>query len=351
MNEPPIPPKQERLPKKYIIIEILLCVFAIISAPTLLFPFILVPLAFAYPILIGRAKLLFIPSGIAGAGLLVLLFGDAGLVPWLLVYLAIIAAFGVGAGFIIRRFRKSRKYIKIIATIIGIIVLLVPFLFIVEGLTGLMRSPFVYWRIRTYVARNYADFDLTVGRPSFNFKSNWFSVQVRDSNNPDIYFRITRGGGEIRDGFTGGSFWAGTLNYMLTPLLEDEFGDGFYSFTSSVMGVEAGQPFDMAADVEKSARITVIAESADPEAIAAQILRYYEFVIQSGFSFASYSFRFQYANAPPIRGDERVIEITVLPWLVYDGLPALIKHARDNRNRSGVYVDSGIGFRYVSRVY
>ena len=164
---------------------------------------------------------------------------------------------------------------------------------------------------------------------------------------------------EIRDGFTGGAFWARTLNHMLTPLLEEEFGDEFHrftpsvagvqaGFTSSVVGVQVGQPFDLTADVEKTARIIVVTESADPDILAAKISRYHAFISQNDFNFVQYMFHFQYANAPPIRGSERVIDISVQPELINDDLPARIEYARNNRNQNGVFHTTE--FRYVSRV-
>jgi hypothetical protein len=117
----------------------------------------------------------------------------------LLILVAVLAICGVGAGLLIRRFRKTKKHIKIITTIIGIIVLLVPFLFIVELFSGIFRYPFVSWRIHSYVARNYSDFDLTVNRVYFDFKDNYFYAQVHDSNNTDISFRISHGSGIIGD--------------------------------------------------------------------------------------------------------------------------------------------------------
>ena len=362
MTEPPTPYEQEKLNKKYIVTEVIICVLAILSALTLLGPLVLVPVAFAYPIIVGRPKLLYIPTGMAGVGfiiLLVLLFHDIGLIFFLLLLFAIVSAFGVGAGFIIRRFRVSRKRVKVLATTVGIIVLLVPCLFIVEIFTGLFRSPFVHLRIHTYIARNYADFDLRVSIPSYDFKSNLFSAQIRDRNSPDIFFNITHGSGELRDGFTSGSFWARTLDYMIAPLLEEEFNGEFYrftpriagvqaGFTSRVAGVQIGQPFDKTADVEKTARIIVTTESAAPKALAALILRYHEFFSQNGFSFTEYTFHFQYAHAPPIRGSERVIDITVVSELINDDLPTRIEYARNNRNQNGVFHTTE--FRYVSRV-
>ena len=360
MIEPKTPPEQKKLCKRHIIAEIIICVLAALSAPTLFVPFILIPVAFAFPIILGSTKLLFIPAIMAVVGLLVLLFVDAFAIPLLLLLFAIIGTVGVGAGLLIRCFRKSRKNVKIIVTVLSVIILLSPCLFVVDMFTGIFRMPIASWQVRRYVAVNYADFNLRIGRMRFDFKSNAFNVNIYDSNNSDIWFNIRRENmREIRDGFISGSFWARTLDHMLTPLLEEEFGDEFHrdtvsiagvrtGFTSSVSGVQVGQPFDLTADVEKTARIIITTESADPEVLAALLSRYYSFISQNGFNFSHYIFHFQYANAPPIRGSERVIDISLSPELIDADLPARIEHARNSRNQNGVFHTAE--FRYVSRV-
>ena len=360
MIEAPSPSKQDKLRKKHVIVEIIICVLAALSVPTLLIPLILVPIAFAYPIIVGKPRLLYIPSGVACAALLIMLFFEADVIPLLLFFLAIVGAFGVGSGLLIRCFYESRRCVKVIATTISIVILLAPCLFAVDMFSGIFRFPLARWQVHRYVAVYYADFDLTVGRMRFDFKNGDFNVNIYDSNNSDIWFNIRRVNvREIRDGFTSGVFWARTLNHMLTPLLEEEFGDEFHrltpsiagvqaGFTSSVVGVQVGQLFDLTADVEKTARIIVVTESADPDILVAKISRYHAFILQNGFNFAQYMFHFQYANAPPIRGSERVIDVSVQPELIYDGLPARIQYARNNRNQNGVFYTTE--FRYVSHV-
>jgi len=359
MIESPTPSEQKKLCKWHIIAEIMICVLAVLSIPSVFIPLILIPAAFAYPVIAGRLKLLFIPAGVAGAFLLVFLVIVADGVLVLLFFIAIAGAFGVVAGLIIRYFRESRKHIRIIATVIGVVILLVPFLFVFETFTGLMRSPFVSLRVRSYVARHYADYDLRVGRTTYHLKNVVFNTQVHDRNNPDISFSISVHNGKISDGFTSGGFWARTLDRMLTPLLEEEFGDEFHrvtpsiagvraGFTSRITGVKIGQPFDLTADVKITARIIITTESAEPEILAEKISRYHAFTSQNGFNFSEYLFHFQYANAPPIRGNQRVIDISLLPELINDDLPALIEHAHNNRNENGVFHTAE--FRYVSRV-
>jgi len=350
MTETQAPHKHDKLSKKHIAIAVTLCVLTVASAPTLFGPFALVPIAFAYPIIIGKQKLLRIPAGMLGVCfiMLLLMFREFGLPLIMLIVFGTVSVFGIGAGVLIRRYHASRKRVKILTTTVGIIILLMPFLFVLEFIIAPIRTPFVHFRVCTYVARYYSDFDLTVNRPTLNFLNNQFTSQIHERNNPDIYFRITHTRGKLRDGFTSGSFWAGTLNYMLSPLLEEKFGEEFYSFIPQVAGVQVGQPFDKTADVDKTARIIVTTESAAPEALSALLSRYHEFFSQHGFNFTQYTFRIHYENAPPIRGGERAIDITIQNRLINDEIPAMIEYARNNRNHNGVYHTDY--FRYVSRV-
>jgi len=346
MIETSTSPEWENSRKKHIIVVVIICALAAISVLTIIGPFVLVPIAFAYPIIVSKPKLLYIPAGMAGAGfviMLFLLFHDIGLIFILLIYFAIVSAFGVGAGFLIRRFRKSRKRVKFLATTIGIIILLVPFVFIVELFTGWLRSPFVQIYIRSYIARNYADFDLVVNRPSLHFELQTFTSRVQDRNNPNLRFSVSLDNGGLHDSFTSGAFWSGILDPMLTPLLEEEFGDEFHLFTSSISGVQVGQAFDLTADnLRIRSRITIATECSAPETLTAKIMRYHAFIIENGFYFTEHSFSFVYP------GYERSITITISPQIINDDLPARIEHARNNRNQNGVY-QSG-NFNYTSYV-
>jgi hypothetical protein len=336
--------------KRHIIAEIIICVAAVLSFPTLIAPFIFVPIAFAYPVIVDERKLLYIPLGIIGAILLIIFFLEVTAVIFFLFVFGVIGGIGIGAGLLIRRFREARRWVKILATATSIVILLVPGVFVLDLFSGVVRRPFANWDINSYIARTYSAFDLTVGRLSFDFKSNEFRTLVQDSNNPDLSFQIRLRDGAIHDGFTGGIFWTVPLNQMLTPLLREEFGNEFGGIRTTVRGVQAGQAFDKTADVEKSANITILTDCPAPKTLAAQITRYHEFLLQSGFHFRRYTFQFQYENAPPIRGAERVIDVSVSPALINTDLPALIYHARLHRRDNGVYFDNSIGFRYVSRV-
>jgi len=346
MPEPP-PPKEQKLNKRHIVVEILICIFAVISAPTFLGPLILVPVAFAYPIIVSRPKLLFIPTGMASIGFMIMLFLWFHDIVWILLMLflfAVVSAFGVGAGLLIRRFRISRKRVKVLATTVGIIILLVPFVFVVEMFTGWFRTPFVQLYFRSYVARNYADFDLVVTRPSLHLEMQTFTSQVHDRNNPDLRFNVSLGRGGLRDSFTAGGFWTIQLNSILRPLFEEEFGDEFRNFTSSISGVQVGQSFDLTDNnIRIRSHITIATECSDPETLTEKIMRYHAFIIENGFYFTGHTFIFVHPDY------ESSIAITIFsPQVINDDLPALIERARNNRNQHGVF-QSG-DFTYSSRV-
>jgi len=196
--------QKEKLRKRHVVIEVIICVLAAFSVPTLFIPFILVSVAFAYPVIVGRPKLLFIPISVAGAFFLIMFRLDG--IEILLLLFAVISAFGVVAGLLIRHFRESRKSVKTIATIVGVVILFVPFLFIMEMFFGLLRNPLANMRVRRYIAQHYSDFDLRVGRSSYDFKDVSFNTRVYDRNNRDIHFNVIIRNGEVVDTFRSGGY-------------------------------------------------------------------------------------------------------------------------------------------------
>jgi hypothetical protein len=345
MVETTSPPEQERANKKHIIVEIIICIGVVLSVFTVIGLFVIVPVAFAYPIIVGKPKLLFIPAGVAGVAFLILLIFDATAALFLLTIFAIVIAFGVGAGLLIRHFRESRKRVKVFTIIIGIIIMLAPIIFAVEMFTGWIRAPFVQLHFRSYVARNFSDFDFAVSRPSLHFELQTFTSRVHDKNDSDFSFSISRDSGGTRISYPGDGGWSRTLDPILTQLLTDEFGDEFHRFTSSISGVRFGQRFDLTADnVRIRSHITIATECLDPETLTAKIIRYHSFIIENGFNFSQHSFGFVHPRY------ERSTSISLFIPLRFslDDLPAHIEHARNNLNQHGVY--QGRGFWYTSRV-
>lgn len=357
MHEPPMPETSDPYQKPplkrwHIIVEVIICalVFASVLPHTfmILFPLVLIPAAVAFPIIVGKPDLLFIPMGVAGFVLFVIWpvagYWDFGGAIFAYIVVAIIGLFGLVPGGLVRGTRRVWMPVRIITAIIAVIILFIPFLFVFEFLTGTLNSRSANRRIRSYVAQHYSDFDLTIHRISYDFKGGTFRARIYDSNNPAIYFHIFYRGGRIDDGFTAGSFWVGTLEHMIAPLLQEEFGDEVHRFSSSVGGVRVGQQFDLDADVTINIWLTATAEATDPQTLSAQISGYHEFFVQNGFNFNSYNFTFRHDSV------EQGIHITVIPELVNNELPSLIEYARYNRNDSGVFFNRETRFRYSSRV-
>jgi len=310
MNERPTSSEQKKLHIKHVITEIIFYIFAIIATPL---------------------------------SIIVLFVHGIGSIFILLFLFAVISVICVSTVFFVRRFRESRKRVRILVVTIGIIILFVPSIFIFELFTGWFRSPFVHVYIRSYVARNYTGFDLVVNRPSLHLELQAFTSQVHDRNNQDLRFSVSPDNGGFIDTFTSGAFWSGMLNPMIIPLLEVEFGDEFILFTSSISGVQVGQPFDLTADnLIIRSRITFSTECSSSDALAEKIMRYHAFITENEFYFTEHSFSFMHPDY------ERSITITVSPQIINDDLPARIEYARNNRNQHGNFQNGN--FSYTSHV-
>jgi len=292
------------------------------------------------------AEILFYVLAIIGAPLLfiVLSVHGFGMIFPFLFFFVIISVLVIGAVFFIWRFCKSQKRIRLLKTTIGIIIVLVPFVFIFELFTGWLRSPFVHSYISSYVAQNYEDFDLVVNRPSLHLELQTFTSQVHDRNNPDLRFCVSPNNGGFIDTFTNGGFWSKIFETMLRPLLEEEFGDELLLFTSWISGMQVGQPFDLTADnLIIGSHITIATECSDPKTLTTKIKRYHVFITENGFNFTSHSFSFVHPDY------EHSIGITMSPQIINDDLSALIMYARNNRNQHGNF-QSGGNFSYTSYV-
>jgi hypothetical protein len=189
-------------------------------------------------------------------------------------------------------------------------------------------------RVQLYVAEVYSDFDLVVGRTAYSWKGGSFDTPVFCRNNRDISFSIwytpERG---IIDRFSLGEFWTGTLYHMLTPLLEDEFGEDFRRFYATVQGgLHAGMAFDKNADVRMTANIIISVPDTCPDTFAQAFRRYYEFISGLGFNFSQYQLIFRKTGVNSW--------VTVPAEYINDGLAEWIYYMRDNLNERGSFSDS-----------
>jgi len=336
--------EKNTLRKWHVITEVIICVIAAISVVTIILPLLLVPVAFAFPIIVRQAKLLFIPIGFIMLGAIVLIaVGEGSLILGMSVLVTIIGAFGVGTGFVVRFFQTRSKKLIALSYVVGCIILIVPFMFVVDILSGVVRRPFIRMRVRSHISRNYPDIDLRMGRTNFAMGSPLVRTQVHYGEHTDIYFNITVQGREIRSDIR--QLWNLKIDNQLTSLLREEFGDEFRSIFTSVSGLQSGQIFDITANAQITASITIITEDTSPEALYAKILRYHELLLQTDFTVTHYTIAFRFRNAT---ATDKHININIPPSLINEGLPWLIQHARDNQNQRGIFFDDLINFRYVS---
>lgn len=154
--------------------------------------FILVPTAFALPIIIKKLKLLFIPSVIMPLVIVVYYLGEYSyMVLFFCIALAFIGAFGAVAGFLIRSFRSGRSKAKIVKITVGILVLLTPVLFMSYVFAGFpLHSMPVNKIVREYVADTYSEFDITVSRTRYDWYDGKYVTTIHDRNDKDIYFEV-----------------------------------------------------------------------------------------------------------------------------------------------------------------
>jgi len=327
------------LSKWHIVTEVIICVITAISVVTIILPLLLVPVAFAFPIIVRQAKLLFIPIGfIMLAAIVLIVVGEGSLILGMSVLVTIVGAFGVGTGFIVRFFQTRSKKLIALSYVVGCIILIVPFMFVVDLFTGVVRRPFVRMRVRSHISRNYPDIDLRMGRTNFNMGSSLIRTNVHYQDT-DIYFHVTVQGREIRSDI--GQLWTRKINHQLTLLLREEFENEFRSIFISSTGIHV----ELNAAPKITASITILTEDTSPEALYAQISRYHELIIKNGFTVTEYTIAFRFRNAT---ASDKHININIPPSLINEGLPWLIRHARDNQNQRGIFFDDSINFRYVS---
>jgi hypothetical protein len=261
---------------------------------------------------------------------------------------AIMAVFGVVAGWLLRLFRSNKSKAKIILIAIGGLMLLAPFLFIGYMFTGApLHSMPVNKIVREYVDETYAGFDIVVGRTWYNWYSGKYVTKIHDRNDADIYFEIwyitktsSYNPTHIIDRYRYGYFWEQTFKKMITPLLEQEFGDELISFYTVVGGVKTGQPFDKDAPISIQGNFSVTAQDTEPEALAAEFVKYRDFIEKNDFTFTSYLFRFR-------RTDGRSsIHITLQAEHINDDLAGLIDYMQNNLNEDGRYYGGKRGLHY-----
>ena len=326
--------------------------------------FLLIPTLFAFPILIKKSKLLIIPSVLFPLSFIIISIAffhpdeSLGIIQIFCLASGFIAAFGIVAGLLIRLFRSRKSKVKIILITVGGLVLLTPVLFIGYMSAG---APFhsmpVNKIVREYVEQTYPGFDVVIDRTWYDWYDGKYVTRIIDKDDKDIYFEvwyITKTSQwnptHIIDRYTYGDFWEKRLKKMVTPLLEDEFGDELryvvdgrelFGFYVVVSGVKIGQPFDKDAPVKIEGNFSVTVKDTEPATLAAEFVKYRDFIEKNDFAFTSYLFRFS-------RTDGRSgIHITLQTEYINDDLAGLIEYMQNNIDERGSYYDGDRGLHYT----
>jgi hypothetical protein len=231
-------------------------------------------------------------------------------------------------------------------------VLLIPFLLIVYIFTGFpLHSIPVNRTVNNYIAKNYPGFDIVAGRTWYDWYDGKYITKIHDRNDNEIYFEVwyTKDLGII-DRYTYGYCWEKRIRKMITPLLEEKYGDKLtynsmghelFGFYVTVSGVNIGQQFDKDAPIRIEGNFSVAAKDTEPATLAAEFVKYRDFIEENDFSFESYLFRFR-------RSDGRHgLMIRVQTEQINDGLIGIIAYMQENLDERGSYYDGGRGLHYT----
>ena len=326
--------------------------------------FLLTPTLFAFPIIIKKLKLLIIPAMLFPLSFAIISISvfypreRSGMIWFFCIVSACIAAFGIAAGFLIRLFHSGRRNAKILPIAVGGLALLTPVLFIGYMSAGAPIHSMPANRIvREYVAQTYSEFDVIVDRTWYDWYDGKYITRIFDKDDRDIYFEvwyITKisqwNPTHIIDRYPYGDSWQTKLEKMITPLLEEEFGDvlryvvdghELFGFYVVVGGVNIGQPFDKDAPVEIEGNFSVSVKDTEPETLAAEFIKYRDFIEKNDFTFSSYLFRF---TRPDDRGG---IHINLRAEYINNDLAELIEYMQNNLDDRGSYYDGDSGLRYT----
>jgi len=254
----------------------------------------LIPLLFAYPIIINKTKLLLVPTVILPLSMLLIDFSRSELLLTLFfVVFSIIAVIpGISAGFLIKLSRKRdltmKKYSKAIVMILGVVLLIAPTLFISNSvLVWFFGNPigafFANRDIQAYVAEYFPDYDLIIEFPRHSWKSNSFESTIILRSNENITFRVYGRDGNFRNTYNE------VTVFYLAQILEPEFGD-------SIRLIQVSNPRSTGHSVfhhqSNNVNIRFNLDHTDPYMLATTIIRSWTLLGENGFTFSRYNFHF-----------------------------------------------------------
>lgn len=321
---------------------------------------LLIPVLFAYPIISQKPRLLLIPCAVLCFGTVIYFaFDYAYMIPYTLGILAVVASFGVVAGFIIRAVKKSTKKRKGIIKTFTIVLVLTPCLLLGYVFAGFpIHAIHVNTVVKNYIAENYSDFNIKVGYPYYDWYDGKYVSKIYDKDDKEIYFEVWYSENwrthkmEITDRYTYGYSWEKRLKKMIFPLLEKEYGNEsenvsmgheLFRFYVTVGGVEIGQLFDKDAPVKIEGNFFVVVKDTEPLTLAAEFVKYRDFIEKNDFIFESYNFSFHRTD------NDSVLWVRVQAEHINNDLVTLIEYMQNNLDEGGSYYDGDRGLRYWIR--
>jgi len=304
---------------------------------------------FAFPTVIQIPELLFIPCAVFSI-FLVIYYNS--FEPGVTLFLCLILAmFGIGAGNLFKKSVQEKNKRKAIA---GIVVLLIPFLFFTNyGFGKPINSFFVNSKFKKYVKENYSTSSFKVDYPfyhwydgiylskvfpDYKWYGNYYSSKMFPKNDESDYFELVYFDGKISDKY--GELWDRTFRKLLTPVLEEEFGDSFVRVLVFVNGseIEKGQRFDKHLPIFKTADIGLAVKDIEPATLAEEIIKCRSIIEQNDFDFTRYRFAF-------FIKDKCHVSINYLESKhINDELVLLIKEMQENRDARGYYSKNGVDY-------
>ncbi|MCL2383812.1 MAG: DUF3139 domain-containing protein [Oscillospiraceae bacterium] len=296
---------------------------------------ILIPILFAFPMLIKRRKLIIIPSILFPVLITSIIFvffhpyDRLFLIPTFFVIVIVAALPGIAAGFLINLLREKKKN-KIFITLMCICTI-IPTLYIgyvvqLFFLGNPVGSSFVYLRIRAYVSEQFPDDDLVVRFPQYCWKGNLFETTIVFRDDENVSFRIIYwGGGRISD------FYDDITFNQVANILEKEFGE---EFVRVQLPPERGIPYPY----RNKLRVSLYLESLDHYRLSEIITRTWELTEENDFEFEGYGFNF-FSNTDQKTNVSRLTTIHHLhPQHITDSeLLELIKDIYENYISTGRY--------------
>jgi len=225
-----------------------------------------------------------------------------------------------------------KRATKIIAITIGI-VLSILLLFILNIFFSNPVSKCIVWnKMEAYVAENYTDFDFHVRFPQYNWYDGYYSAETIAKDDENIKFEVFYWtyNGRCDDDYDK------VLIYLLTPILQGEFPDDFYSFhVITTRGFSQASP-----PLRDYATIKFKVESLEPAELAEIMIKSLTVIEQKGYEFKKYDFCFK-------SNDEKYMSIHEIgPEYINESLTDIIAEMQEDFDYDGYYKSTGIWYNF-----